>query len=57
MTWLHSYVTAGELYCVYDADDPSLIYEHARAGDFPADVVAEVARMIAPTTGAGAAAS
>lgn len=49
-TWLHSYVTADKLYCVYEAPDPDPIHRHAECGGFPADAVHEVARMIDPST-------
>jgi hypothetical protein len=48
--WLHSYVTADKLYCVYIAPDEAAVREHARRGDFPADRVSRVATMIDPTT-------
>ena len=49
--WVHSYVTADKLYCVYIAEDADAIYDHARCGGFPANVVSEVATMFDPTTG------
>ena len=49
--WVHSYVTADKLYCVYIAEDSDAIYDHARCGGFPANVVSEVATMFDPTTG------
>lgn len=48
--WVHSYVTADKLYCVYNAAGEELIREHARRGGFPADSVARVAGTIDPTT-------
>ena len=48
--WLHSYVTADKLYCVYIAPDEAAVREHARRGDFPADRVSRVATIIDPTT-------
>lgn len=48
--WLESYVTADKLYCVYIAPGPELIREHASQGGFPADRIAEVRRVIDPTT-------
>jgi hypothetical protein len=48
--WLHSYVTNGRLYCVYNAREPALIMEHARCGSFPLDRFMCVAGMIDPTT-------
>jgi hypothetical protein len=51
--WLQSYVTGDKLYCVYIAPHSDLVREHARRGGFPADVVAEVATTIDPTTAEG----
>ena len=50
MQWKHSYVTADKMYCVYGAASEDLVREHARRGGFPADSVAEVVRVIDPTT-------
>jgi hypothetical protein len=49
--WVQSYVTADKIYCVYRAESADDVREHARCGGFPADVVAEVASFIDPTTG------
>ncbi|MBC3207588.1 DUF4242 domain-containing protein [Pseudomonas sp. SWRI111] len=48
--WLHSYVTADKIYCVYIAPDEDQVREHARLGGFPANSVARVMRVIDPTT-------
>jgi uncharacterized protein DUF4242 len=48
--WLHSYVTADRLYCVYVAPDEAAVREHARRGGFPADRVSRVTTIIDPTT-------
>ena len=48
--WLHSYVTADKLYCVYIAPNEALVREHAQRGGFPADRVERVATIIDPTT-------
>jgi hypothetical protein len=48
--WLHSYVTADKVYCVYEATDPEVIREHGRRGGFPVDRVEEVVRVIDPST-------
>lgn len=53
VTWLHSYVTADKIYCVYDATDEALVREHARRGGFPANTVAPVRSVIDPTTATG----
>lgn len=49
--WMHSYVTADKLYCVYRAPSDEIIYEHARCVGIPADRVSMITTMIDPTTG------
>jgi hypothetical protein len=51
--WLESFVTADKIYCIYIAPDEATVREHAKMGGFPADSVAEVRRMIDPTTAEG----
>ena len=48
--WVQSYVTEDKIYCVYIAPNKELVLEHARKAGFPANSVAEVKRMIDPTT-------
>ena len=48
--WVHSYVTADKIYCVYIAPNAEIVREHVRQGGFPANRVEEVQSMIAPTT-------
>ena len=48
--WLHSYVTDNKIYCVYIAPNEELVREHASQGGFPANSVAQVRRIIDPTT-------
>jgi len=48
--WLHSYVTADKIYCVYIAPNEEMVREHAKQGGFPANSVARVTTMIEPTT-------
>jgi hypothetical protein len=48
--WIHSYVTADKIYCIYIASNEELVREHARQGGFPANSVAEVKTIIDPTT-------
>ena len=48
--WLHSYVTADKIYCVYIAPSEEMVREHARQGGFPANRVSEVKLMIDPTS-------
>lgn len=51
--WLHSYVTGDKIYCLYIAPTAEMVREHARQGGFPANSVAEVKRVIDPTTSEG----
>jgi len=48
--WEHSYVAADKTFCVYVADGPDLIAEHADRSGFPATTVTEVGKIIDPTT-------
>ena len=49
--WLHSYVTADKIYCIYIAPDEKTVREHAEQGGFPANRVSEVKSVIDPTWG------
>ncbi|GAB3918566.1 DUF4242 domain-containing protein [Larkinella terrae] len=48
--WVQSYVTTDKIYCVYNAPNEEMIYEHARQGGFPANSVSKVSTIIDPTT-------
>lgn len=48
--WIHSYVTADRIYCVYSSADPALIRRHAALGGFPANRVSRIAAIIDPST-------
>ena len=48
--WQHSYVAGGKTFCVYLAEDASVIEEHSRLSGFPANKVTEIKRTIDPTT-------
>lgn len=48
--WVHSYVTADKIYCVYNAASEQLVRDHARLSGFPIDSVARVVTTIDPTT-------
>ncbi len=48
--WLHSYVTADKIYCVYRAANENLISQHAEKGGFPANSIAEIRATIDPST-------
>jgi hypothetical protein len=48
--WVHSYVSADKITCVYIAPNAEMIREHAKRGGFPANKVLEVSTIIDPTT-------
>lgn len=48
--WLHSYVTADKIYCVYIAPNEELVREHATQGGFPANRISQIKTIIDPTT-------
>ncbi|HVA56448.1 MAG: DUF4242 domain-containing protein [Gemmatimonadaceae bacterium] len=48
--WVHSYVTADQILCIYRAPNEQMVREHARLGGFPADKVSEIKTIINPTT-------
>jgi len=48
--WLQSYVTDNKIYCVYIAPNEQMVREHASQGGFPANSIAQVRRVIDPTT-------
>jgi len=48
--WLHSYVTADKIYCVYVASNEEMVREHAKQGGFPANSVSQVTTIISPDT-------
>ena len=48
--WVHSYVTADKIYCVYIAPNEDLVRKHASQGGFPANRISEVKSVIDPTT-------
>ena len=51
--WVESFVTDDKIYCVYIAPDEAMVRKHASMGGFPANSVAQVRRMIDPTTAEG----
>jgi len=48
--WLHSYVTADKIYCVYIAPNEEMIRAHAMQGGFQANRISEVKLVIDPTS-------
>jgi hypothetical protein len=47
VNWLFSFLSADKkkTYCLYEADNPELIREHARRLNIPADVIVEVGEV------------
>mgnify|MGYP001157016544 CR=1 FL=1 len=48
--WEHSYVAGDKTFCIYIADEETLIQEHAERSGFPATKVTVVKGMIDPVT-------
>ena len=48
--WIHSYVTADKIYCIYIAPSEALVRRHAEQGGFPANRISEICSQIDPTT-------
>lgn len=48
--WVHSYVTANKIYCIYNAPNEELVREHAVQGGFPANSISLVTSIIDPVT-------
>jgi hypothetical protein len=48
--WLHSYVTANKIYCIYQATGEDVIKRHADQGGFPANSISRVFSVIDPTS-------
>ena len=49
--WVESYVTDDAITCVYIADSPESLREHAAAGGFPVTSIRQVGSVIDPLTG------
>ena len=48
--WVQSYVTGNKVFCVYRAENESLLREHAKKGGFPVTSITEIANTISPAT-------
>lgn len=48
--WVQSYVTDDKIYCIYNAPNEEMVWEHARQGGFPANKISRVGTVIDPTT-------
>lgn len=51
--WVHSYVADDKTFCVYLAEGPEDIHEHARLSGFPATRITEIKRVFDPITANG----
>jgi uncharacterized protein DUF4242 len=51
--WVESFVASDKTFCVYLADDESVINEHARLSGFPATRITEIGGVISPATANG----
>jgi hypothetical protein len=51
--WLQSFVTDHKIYCVYIAPNEEIVREHARLRGFPANSIAQVRRVLDPTSAEG----
>jgi hypothetical protein len=47
--WMHSYVTDEKLFCVYLAESPEAVREHAARGGFPVTAIHQVSSVIDPS--------
>ena len=50
--WVHSYVVDDKTFCIYLAESPEAVQEHARISGFPANKVTEIHSRIDPMTAA-----
>jgi hypothetical protein len=48
--WVHSYVVDDKTFCIYLADNESLVQQHANISGFPANKVTEVRSILEPMT-------
>jgi hypothetical protein len=48
--WQHSYITSDNIWCIYKAEDESILKEHARRGNFPCDDIREIFATFSPAT-------
>lgn len=48
--WLQSYVTGNKIFCVYRAENETLLRKHATKGGFPITTITEINNTISPKT-------
>jgi len=50
ISWVQSYVTGNKIFCVYRAENETLLREHAKKGGFPITSITEINNTISPKT-------
>lgn len=50
IVWLQSYVTGNKIFCVYQAENETMLNEHAKKGGFPVTAITEINTTISPKT-------
>lgn len=48
--WIISFVTKDAIYCIHEAEDENVIYEHGKCGGFPVNKIEEIKAIIDPAT-------
>jgi len=48
--WQQSYIVGNKIFCVYKAENPELLREHAKKGGFPITNITEISSVISPAT-------
>lgn len=48
--WVQSYVTPDKMFCVYLAEDETVVREHAEKSGFPATRIHQVGTILDPTS-------
>jgi hypothetical protein len=51
--WVESFVADDKTFCIYLAESPEAVQEHARISGFPANKVTEIHSRIDPMTAVG----
>ncbi|HSN61614.1 MAG TPA: DUF4242 domain-containing protein [Ferruginibacter sp.] len=50
ISWIQSFVTGNKIFCVYRAENETLLREHAKKGGFPITSITEINNTISPKT-------
>jgi hypothetical protein len=48
--WVHSYVAGNKIYCIYRAENETILKTHAEKGGFPINSVSKLSTIISPAT-------